>query len=138
MLCGTGWSTRPCTESSSNVDKLSKQEFYNIVNKYQISVINTWMVAGVAFRVIFGLVSVLILRVTLLVVVSGAGFLVDGVIDSLVDGVILVVTLLVAVTVPRGQMVEQELEEGCPHSDVACNSNQVMIVVIAPVVVRYK
>lgn len=137
MLCGTGWSTRPCTESSSNVDKLSKQEFYDNVNKHQISVINTWMVAGVAFRVIFGLVSVLILRVTLLVVVSGAGFLVDGVIDSLVDGVILVVTLLVAVTVPRGQVVEQELEEGCPHS-VACNSNQVMIVVIAPVVVRYK
>ena len=137
MLCGTGWSTRPCTESSSNVDKLSKQEFYNIVNKYQISVINTWMVAGVAFRVIFGLISVLVFCVTLLVVVSGAGFLVDGVIDSLVDGVILVVTLLVAVTVPRGQVVEQELEEGCPHS-VACNSNQVMIVVIAPVVVRYK
>ena len=137
MLCGTGWSTRPCTESSSNVDKLSKQEFYDIVNKHQISVINTWMVAGVAFRVIFGLVSMLVLRVTLLVVVSGAGFLVDGVIDSLVDGVILVVTLLVAVTVPRGQVVKQELEEGCPHS-VACNSNQVMIVVIARVVVRYK
>ena len=49
MLCGTGWSTRPCTESSSNVDKLSKQEFYDIVNKHQVSVINTWMVAGVAF-----------------------------------------------------------------------------------------
>ena len=137
MLCGTGWSTRPCTESSSNVDKLSKQEFYDIVNKHRIYVINTWMVAGVAFRVIFGLVCVLILRVTLLVVVSGAGFLVDGVIDSLVDGVILVVTLLVAVTVPGGQVVEQKLEEGCPHS-VSCNSNQVMIVVIAPVVVRYK
>ena len=137
MLCGTGWSTRPCTESSSNVDKLSKQEFYDNVNKHQISVINTWMVAGMAFRVIFGLISVLVFCVTLLVVVSGAGFLVDGVIDSLVDGVILVVTLLVAITVPRGQVVKQELEEGCPHS-VACNSNQVMIVVIAPVVVRYK
>lgn len=57
------------------------------------------MVAGVTLGVIFGLVCVLILRVTLLVVVSGTGFLVDGVVDSLVDGVILVVTLLMAVTV---------------------------------------
>ena len=57
------------------------------------------MVAGVALGVIFGLVCVLILCVTLLVVVSGACFLVNGVVDSLVDGVILVVTLLMAVTV---------------------------------------
>ena len=101
------------------------------------TVMNTWMVAGVTLWVIFGLVCVLILRVTFLVVVGGAGFLVDGVIDSLVDCVILVVTLLMAVTVSRGQMVEQELEKDCPHG-VACNSNQVIVVVIAPVVVRYK
>ena len=57
------------------------------------------MVAGVALWVIFGLVCLLVLRVTFLVVVSGACFLVNGVVDSLVDGVILVVTLLMAVTV---------------------------------------
>ena len=99
MLCGTGWSTRPCTESSSNVDKLGKGKIYDAANKHQIPGINTWMVAGVTLGVIFGLVRVLILRVTLLVVVSATCFLVDGVIDSLVDGVILVVTLLMAVTV---------------------------------------
>ena len=99
MLCGTGWSTRPCTGSSSNVDKLSKGKIYEVANKHRISGINTWMVAGVTLGVIFGLVCVLILCVTLLVVVSGACFLVNGVVDSLVDGVILVVTLLMAVTV---------------------------------------
>ena len=64
------------------------------------------MVAGVALWMIFGLVCLLVLRVTFLVVVSGAGFLVDGVIDSLIDCVILVVTLLMAVTVSIGQVVE--------------------------------
>ena len=92
------------------------------------TVINTWMVAGVTLWVIFGLVCVLILRVTFLVVVGGAGFLVDGVIDSLVDCVILVVTLLMTVTVSRGQVVEQKLEKDCPHV-VACNSNQFIVVV---------
>ena len=66
----------------------------------------TWMVAGVALGMIFGLVCLLVLRVTFLVVVSGAGFLVDGVIDSLIDCVILVVTLLMPVTVSIGQVIE--------------------------------
>ena len=64
------------------------------------------MVTGVALGMIFGLICLLILRVTFLVVVGGAGFLVDGVIDSLIDCVILVVTLLMAVTVSIGQVVE--------------------------------
>ena len=64
------------------------------------------MVAGVALWVIFGLVCLLILRVTFLVVVGGAGFLVDGVIDSLIHCVILVVTLLMPVTVSIDQVVE--------------------------------
>ena len=64
------------------------------------------MVAGVALWMIFGLVCLLVLRVTFLVVVGGAGFLVDGVIHSLIDCVILVVTLLMPVTVSRGQVVE--------------------------------
>ena len=64
------------------------------------------MVAGVALWMIFGLVCLLVLRVTFLVVVGGAGFLVDGVIDSLINCVILVVTLLMPVTVSMGQVVE--------------------------------
>ena len=64
------------------------------------------MVTGVALGMIFGLVCLLVLRVTFLVVVGGAGFLVDGVIDSLIDCVILVVTLLMAVTVSIGQVIE--------------------------------
>ena len=64
------------------------------------------MVTGVALGMIFGLVCLLVLRVTFLVVVSGAGFLVDGVIDSLIDCVILVVTLLMAITVSIGQVIE--------------------------------
>ena len=66
----------------------------------------TWMVAGVALGMIFGLVCLLVLRVTFLVVVSGAGFLVDGVIDSFIHSVILVVTLLMPVTVSIGQVIE--------------------------------
>ena len=64
------------------------------------------MVTGVALGMIFGLVCLLILRVTFLVVVGGAGFLVDCVIDSLIDCVILVVTLLMPVTVSIGQVIE--------------------------------
>ena len=46
--------------------------------------------------------------VTFLVVVSFACFLVYCVIDCLIDGVILVVTLLVAVTIPGNQVVKQK------------------------------
>lgn len=51
------------------------------------------VVAGVALRVIFRLVAVLVFYMALLVVVCGAGLVIDCMIDSLIDSVIFIMTL---------------------------------------------
>merc|ERR1719430_188146 len=83
-------------------------------------------IVGVALRMVLGLIGGVVLHVALLVVVCGAGLVVNGVVDCLVHSLVLIVTFLVfpIVTSCKATQGQQDPHVHKLHAPSTCSTTE--------------